>query len=99
MPQIPRTRYLRFALPAMVGLVADLTAKAWVFSIPELRAGHTFWLWTGHAGVQLSRNWGALFGIGQGMVWLFAALSVAAAVAIPLWLFGFGAARDRWLTG
>ena len=77
---------------------ADLVTKAWVFSVPELRAGHVYWLWTGHVGIQLSRNWGALFGIGQGMVWLFATLSIAAAMAIPLWLFRFGAARDAWLT-
>ncbi|MEX0643394.1 MAG: signal peptidase II, partial [Pirellulales bacterium] len=76
----------------------DLITKTWVFSLPQLRAGEILWLWTGHVGVQLSRNWGALFGIGQGMVWLFATLSIAAAVAIPLWLFWFGAARDAWLT-
>ena len=35
--------------------------------------------------------------MGQGKVWLFAALSVAAAVAIPVWLFVYGAARDAWL--
>jgi signal peptidase II len=29
---------------------------------------------------------------------LFVALSVAAAIAIPIWLFWFGAARDGWLT-
>ena len=33
------------------------------------------------------------------MVWLFATLSIAAAVAIPAWLFVFGAARDVWITG
>jgi signal peptidase II len=99
MSQFPRSRYLLFAVPAIVGLVADLVTKAWVFSVPELRAGDIYWVWNGHVGVQLSRNWGALFGIGQGMYWLFAAFALAAAVAIPLWLFWFGAARDAWLTG
>jgi signal peptidase II len=98
MAQFPRSRYLLFVVPAILGCAADLATKAWVFSVPELRAGEVYWLWTGHVGIQLSRNWGALFGIGQGMVWLFAALSIAAAVAIPLWLFWFGAARDAWLT-
>ncbi len=98
MAQFPRSRYLLFLVPAILGCVADLATKAWVFSVPELRAGDVCWLWTGHVGIQLSRNWGALFGIGQGMVGLFAALSIAAAVAIPLWLFWFGAARDAWLT-
>lgn len=99
MASFPRSRYVLFALPAVLGCAADLITKAWVFSLPELRAGEILWLWTGHVGIQLSRNWGALFGIGQGMVWLFAALSTAAAIAIPVWLFRFGAARDAWLTG
>jgi signal peptidase II len=98
MAQFPSSRYLLFALPAVIGCAADLATKAWVFSVPQLRNGEVFWLWTGHVGIQLSRNWGALFGIGQGMVGMFAALSIAAAVAIPLWLFRFGAARDAWLT-
>jgi signal peptidase II len=51
-----------------------------------------------YAGIQLSWNEGALFGIGQGKVWLFVVLSVGAALAIPLWLFVFRAARDAWLT-
>ena len=36
--------------------------------------------------------------MGQGMVWLFAALSVCAALGIIYWLFVTGAARDRLLT-
>jgi signal peptidase II len=98
MAQISRNRVMLFLLPAILGCAADLLTKAWVFSEPDLRAGQIYWLWTGHVGIQLSRNWGALFGIGQGKVWLFAALSGTAAVAIPLWLFKFGAARDAWLT-
>src|ERR1700752_983233 len=62
MTQFPRSRYLLFAVPASVGFAADLVTKAWVFSVPELRAGDIYWVWTGHVGVQLSRNWGALFG-------------------------------------
>ena len=44
------------------------------------------WLWTGHVGVQLSWNEGALFGIGQGQVWLFVALR--ASVASRTWVKG-----------
>jgi signal peptidase II len=55
-------------------------------------------LWPQHAGFQLSLNEGALFGLGQGGAGLFAVGSVAAAVAIPAWLFLFGAARDLKLT-
>ncbi len=32
------------------------------------------------------------------MFWLFAALSIVAAIAIPVWLFRFRAAHDVWLT-
>ena len=80
------------------GLAADLATKAWAFSAPDAARRHIFWLWNGHVGVQLSRNWGALFGMGQGKVWLFATLSCVAMLAIPTWLFVFRAARDFWLT-
>ncbi|MCI0335230.1 MAG: signal peptidase II [Planctomycetes bacterium] len=98
MDRVSPKRYILFVVPAVVGLAADLATKAWLFSWPELRAGRVYWLWQDHAGFQLSLNEGALFGLGQGKVWLFAALSVAAAIAIPVWLFWFRAARDAWLT-
>jgi signal peptidase II len=97
MDRVPISRYVVFASIAVVGCAVDLATKAWVFSIPALRAGETLWLWNGHVGVQLSRNLGALFGIGQGKVWLFATLGVLAMLAIPTWLFMFRAARDAWL--
>lgn len=99
---IPPNRWVLFLLLAVLGCTVDLWTKARVFSWPDLRAGETRWLWPEilgeHVGLQLSWNEGALFGMGQGMVWLFASLSVVAAVAIPVWLFWFGAARDLWLT-
>jgi signal peptidase II len=45
-----------------------------------------------------SFNRGALWGVGQRYTSLFAILSLAAAVGIPLWLFAWGAARSQWLT-
>jgi signal peptidase II len=45
-----------------------------------------------------SFNRGALWGVGQQYTWLFAALSGAAVIGIPAWLFGFRAARSWWLT-
>ncbi|NLX97751.1 MAG: signal peptidase II [Rhodopirellula sp.] len=54
----------------------------------------TWWLWNGVAGIQTSLNEGALFGFGEGMVPVFATLSVVAALAIVWWLFVAGAARD-----
>jgi signal peptidase II len=95
---IPRSRHLLFWLLAAGGLALDLVSKHYMFSQPDLRAHQVRWVWEGHAGFQLSLNEGALFGMGQGMAWVFAACAIAAAVAIPIWLFTLGAARDRALT-
>jgi signal peptidase II len=98
MTSVPANRCIVFAALTAVGCAVDLATKAWMFSRPELRGGAASWLWTGHVGFQLSLNEGALWGLGQGNAWLFATLSAAAAVAIPVWLFWFRAARDLWLT-
>jgi signal peptidase II len=97
-PPVPRSRHLLFWTLAAVGCAADLWTKRWMFSQPDLLAGSTLWIWPEHVGFQLSLNEGALFGMGQGNVWLFVACSLAAAIAIPTWLFVFGGARDRALT-
>jgi len=60
-------------------------------SVPYLDGWMTFRLLT-------SFNRGALWGVGQKYTWLFAALSLAAVVGIPTWLFAFHAARSLWLT-
>jgi signal peptidase II len=62
-------------------------------SIPYINVDHviSFRLLT-------SFNRGALWGLGQDYTWVFAALSMAAVVGIPVWLFGFSAARSLWLT-
>ena len=83
---------------ALAGLTADLATKQWVFRQPDLLRHEVRWFWPGHVGLQLSLNEGALFGMGQGNVALFAALALAAAAAIPAWLFLSGAARDLRLT-
>jgi signal peptidase II len=98
MPAVPRSRYVLFGLLAVGGSAADLVTKAWVFSWPELAAGAVHWLWPTYVGIQLSCNPGALFGMGEGLAWLFATMSVIAGLAILVWLFWFGAARDIWLT-
>jgi signal peptidase II len=95
---IPFSRHLLFWSLAVLGCGIDLWTKHYMFSRPDLLAGETRWVWPHYAGFQLSLNEGALFGMGQGNVWLFAACSLAAAIAIPTWLFFFGAARDRALT-
>jgi signal peptidase II len=98
MHDVPRSRYIWFGTIAAVGCAVDLVTKAWLFSWPELRGDNVYWLWEGRAGFQLSWNQGALFGMGQGNTWLFAALSLLAGCAIPVWLFRGEAARDLWLT-
>ena len=97
---IPWSRHLLFWSLAITGCAVDLGLKHYMFSQPDLRAqpGAVRWVWVGHAGFQLSLNEGALFGMGQGKVWVFAICATAATVAIPVWLFVFGAARDRALT-
>ncbi|VAX38694.1 Lipoprotein signal peptidase [hydrothermal vent metagenome] len=45
-----------------------------------------------------SFNRGALWGIGQNMTWVFAALSFVAAAGVLYWLFKMGAAHSLWLT-
>jgi signal peptidase II len=58
---------------------------------------HLWWLWEGRLGIQTSINTGALFGMGAGRWWLFAALSVVALIGIGAWLFVYKAAHDRWI--
>lgn len=60
-------------------------------SVPYIDGWMTFRLLT-------SFNRGALWGLGQEYTWLFAGLSLAAVIGIPLWLFAFSAARSLWLT-
>jgi signal peptidase II len=45
-----------------------------------------------------SFNQGALWGIGQGWTWVFALLSVVAAIGVFYWLLVYGAAISKWLT-
>ena len=45
-----------------------------------------------------SFNQGALWGVGQGLTWLFAALSVVAVVVIAYCLLKTSAGRSNWLT-
>ncbi len=100
MKAVPATRYLVFLLLASAGCAADLVTKRCVFAwlgMPDPRTP-PYWVWPGVFGFQTSLNEGALFGMGQGMVSLFSALSIAAVVGILYWLFVAGAARDWLLT-
>lgn len=99
----PRSRYTLFISVAVIGLVADLATKEYVFAWlgePEPRptVDNTSWVIKDYLGFQTAVNTGALFGMGKGGSHWFAALSVVAATGIFLWLFKFGAAKDRFLT-
>ncbi len=98
MRAVPLNRYFAFFLIAGGGLAADLTTKRWCFGWLGMPGGRTHWILNQVFGFQTSLNEGALFGMGQGMVWLFALLSIAAAVGICWWLFVTGAARQWLLT-
>ena len=102
--RLPLSRYVLFFSPLVVGLVADLWTKFWMFEhrFDPLLAGEHYpqekhWWIDGIFGVQTSTNPGALFGLGAGYSWLFAIFSVIALVAVLLWMFVAKAAHDRWL--
>jgi signal peptidase II len=100
MRAVPLSRYAAFFSLVAGGCALDLATKQWMFDwlgVPEpRRPGPVWWLWTDVIGFQTSLNEGALFGIGQGKVVLFAVLSVAALLGILGWLFWAGAAR-QWV--
>ena len=100
MARVPTSRVLIFAALAAGGLAADLASKKIVFDRLGPIDGSTGWLLDGWLKFRLytTFNHGALWGVGQGMTWLFAALSVAAVVGVFYWLFRGGAAKSLWLT-
>jgi signal peptidase II len=96
----PLSRILLFAVLAIGACAIDLATKSWIFH----RLGMPFEsppivLVPGVFSLTTSLNEGALFGMGQGMTPVFAALSLFAAAGIIYWLFIAGAARDLWLVG
>lgn len=95
---ISKARVLLFLAVAVGGCALDLWSKSYMFNRLGMPGGQTWWIWPEYFGFQTSLNQGALFGIGQGQVWLFATLSIGAAGAILYWLFVAGAARDGLLT-
>ena len=93
-------RYALFAGLSLSLLALDLISKEIVFqrlgypngsSAPILDGWLKFRLFT-------SFNEGALWGIGQGFSWLFAAFSVLAALGILSWMAFGSASRSTWLT-
>lgn len=100
---LPFNRYVWFFGLAIAGLGVDLGSKELVFADLGFPDGVSKWCLDIFGGWSTFRfytsiNEGALWGIGQGMTWLFAALSVVAIVAVCTWLFKFNAAKSLWLT-
>jgi signal peptidase II len=97
---VPLSRYLVFFALMVAVCAADLGTKTWMFGHlgPPRPGSQPEWLWDGVFGFQTNLNEGALFGMGQGLWPLFAALSVGAAIGIFVWLFPAGAAADWLLT-
>ena len=98
MRQIPVQRYVIFAGVAIAGCAVDLATKSWIFGRLGYPPRDVIWIVPGMLSLETSLNEGALFGVGQGLVALFATLSILAAIWIVYWLFVRGAARDGWLT-
>ncbi len=96
MKAVPYSRPFVFFMIAALGLAADLTSKSWIFNRLGMPGGDVLWFWEPYVGLQTSLNAGALFGMGQGKVWIFATASCIALLGITYWLFILGAARD-WL--
>lgn len=91
-------RLVIFLLIAAIGCALDLWTKAVVFRWPPgPGARGEWWLVENYVGIQQALNQGALFGMGQGKVTLFASLSIAAAAGICGWVTFGGALRDRLL--
>ena len=103
MDRVPASRPLIFTALTAACCGVDLYSKQRVFDALGYPGGVSPWTksWFGdEVRFQLltSFNEGALWGMGQGLSWLFALLSVAAALGVLWWLFVAGAARSLWLT-
>lgn len=100
MVHAPARRTIVYLLLAIGGFAADLASKNAIFARLGFPDGATGWLIDGWMKFRLytTFNYGALWGVGQGMTWLFASLSVVAIVGVVYWLFWAGAARSWWLT-
>jgi signal peptidase II len=94
-----KSRVVVFALIAIAGCALDLWTKSWIFGKLGMPGEQQpIVLWPQVFSLTTSLNEGALFGLGQGMTFVFAGLSIVAAAGIAYWLFALGAAYDWVLT-
>ncbi|MCA9174905.1 MAG: signal peptidase II [Planctomycetales bacterium] len=95
----PRTNAVLYALLGTVCAASDLISKHLVFRWRGNPIQHNeWWIVEGFFGVETSLNNGALFGMGQGLQYVFAAMSLVALSGICWWLFRVNGLDDRWLT-
>jgi signal peptidase II len=91
-------RWCVFGSIAVLGTIADLWTKSWIFNwlgLPGTSPPH--WIIEPYFGLETAVNPGAVFGLGAGFGLLFAAFSVLATIGILVWLIKFGAIESRWL--
>ncbi|XZE45572.1 signal peptidase II [Pirellulaceae bacterium SH467] len=92
-------RFVLFLFLAVGGAGLDLWTKHQVFRWKGLPGEQEpYWIVEPFVGIETAVNMGALFGLGQGMGWLFSSLSIVAAIGIIYWLFVLQASRSLWLT-
>ena len=96
----PVRRVACFFALAVTGCLADLLSKSVVFTWlgPPNGTENIYWLMEGYVGIETALNRGALFGMGEGKVWLFACLSFVALGGILFWLFRKSNQNDWLLT-
>ena len=83
---------------AVSGCAIDLASKHLVFAWLGLPGESAiFWVVRDLVGIETSLNQGALFGLGQGKVAMFAAFSFVAIAGIGYWLTVGKASQDRFL--
>ena len=92
------SRLVLFSVVALCGLLCDLWTKHWIFETLG-RPGEkgVWWIVPKVFGFQTSLNQGALFGVGQGQIPLFVALSFVALAGICWWIWT-DVTRSRYLS-
>jgi signal peptidase II len=94
----PRGGWILFGCLAAAAAVADLASKSWAFAALGMPGqGRSIVLLPGWLALETNLNEGALFGIGQGLGFGFAAVSVAAIAGIVAMLARASAREDGWL--
>ena len=95
-----RPRIICFLILCAFCTFWDLYSKSVVFGdlgYPDRTSDPYFEGWISFR-LYTSFNHGALWGIGQGMTWVFSLLSIVAALGISFWLFFGGGAKSWWVT-